>query len=332
MSFSTRVLRLLLVSIFFTFATHVLAQSASATSPTTPPITSSRVPPRGNGTSTTRPPSVSTDGPPDVLLQVPELHVGRIELVVEKLQADLNLNAKVAGLVQVNAGVQVAVEKVNITIADVDVNLELVVRLGNLVNIVERVFDSLDLNPLLISLIGNVTDLVGEVIGAVDGLVRKTDERKKWFPDNAQLGSITQNGKTLNFLVDNLGNIVQEVVGAGGDALSQIVGNFKVSSPTKKDVVSRELTHSQLNMTEVAGSVKQVGQGLTQTTYNYDALGSLVDIITNTAGQVVQAVVQKPKGGSGGGGGASSSSVRPSGSATPMPVTLSDRARATPAP
>jgi hypothetical protein len=29
--------------------------------------------------------------------------------------------------------------------------------------------------------------------------------------------------------VDNLGNIVQEVVGAGGDALQQIVGNYKVS-------------------------------------------------------------------------------------------------------
>jgi hypothetical protein len=174
MSFSTRVLRLLLVSIFFTFATHVLAQSASSNSPTAPPITSSRAPPRGNGTTTTRPPSVETGGPPDVLLQVPELHVGRIELIVEKLQADLNLNAKVAGLVQVNAGVQVSVEKVNITIADVDVNLELVVRLGHLVDIVERVFDSLDLNPLLISLIGNVTNLVGEVIGAVDGLVSMT--------------------------------------------------------------------------------------------------------------------------------------------------------------
>jgi hypothetical protein len=159
---------LLLVSTFLTFASLVLAQSA--TSPTSPP-TSTRTPPRGNGTVTTRPPSVSTGGPPDVLLQVPELHVGRIELVVEKLQADLNLNAKVAGLVQVNAGVQVSVEKVNITIADVDVNLELVVRLGNLVEIVGRVFDSLDLNPLLIGLIGNVTNLVGEVIGAVDGLV-----------------------------------------------------------------------------------------------------------------------------------------------------------------
>ncbi|KAH7064169.1 hypothetical protein BKA63DRAFT_482962 [Paraphoma chrysanthemicola] len=277
MSFSVRSL-VLLFSIFFTLAFQVIAQSA--TDPSTPPTTSSR-PPRGNGTTTTRPPSVSTSSPPDVLLQVPELHVGRIELVVEKLQADLNLNAKVAGLVQVNAGVQVSVEKVNITIADVDVNLELVVRLGNLVSIVERVFDSLDLNPLLISLISNVTNLVGEVIGAVDGL----------------LGSITQNGKTLNFLVDNLGNIVQEVVGAGGDALQQIVGNYK------------------LNMTEVTGSAKQIGQGLTQKTFKYDALGSLIDIVFNTAGQVVQAVVQKPT--SGGGGGSSSSA-----SGTPMPVTL----------
>lgn len=39
-------------------------------------------------------------------------------------------------------------------------------------------------------------------------------------------------------------------------------------------------------MTEVAGSVKQVGQGLTQTTYNYEPLSALVDVITNTAGKM----------------------------------------------
>ncbi|OSS47474.1 hypothetical protein B5807_07188 [Epicoccum nigrum] len=292
-------IRLLLVTFLFAFAAQVFAQTSSAASVDTPPITGTASASATGGaassptdsatassntrTPTTSAPSVSkTSTVPDVLLQVPELHVGRIELIVEKLQADLNLNAKVAGLVQVNAGVMVSVEKVNITIADVDVNLELVVRLGNLVEIVERVFDSLDLNPLLLSLIGNVTNLVGEVIGAVDGL----------------LGSITQGGKTLNFLVDNLGNIVQEVVGAGGDALQEIVGNFK------------------LNMTEVAGTVKQVGQGLTQKTYNYEPLDALVDVITNTAGQVVQATVQKQKGGSGGG----SSSASASG--TPMPVSL----------
>lgn len=170
MSSSSFSFRLLLISILLTFATFVTAQTSSGAPSTPPPTSSNR--PSVNGT-TTRPPEVAPTGssPPDVLLRVPELHVGRIELTVEKLQADLNLNAKVAGLVQINAGVQVGIEKVNITIADVDVNLELVVRLGNLVQIVERVFDSLDLNPLLIGLIGNVTDLVGEVVGAVDGLV-----------------------------------------------------------------------------------------------------------------------------------------------------------------
>lgn len=180
-------IRLLLVTFLFAFAAQVLAQTGSSVSLDTPPITgtasasesasaTASATASGTRTPTTSAPSAArTSTPPDVLLQVPELHVGRIEIVVEKLKADLNLNAKVAGLVQINAGVAVSVEKVNITIADVDVNLELVVRLGNLVEIVERVFDSLDLNPLLLSLIGNVTNLVGEVIGAVDGLVSTSD-------------------------------------------------------------------------------------------------------------------------------------------------------------
>jgi hypothetical protein len=164
MSFS---IRLLLISIFLTLATLISAQTSSEGAPSTPAPTSSGLP-TGNGTSTTSFDAAPTgSSPPDVLLRVPELHVGRIELDVEKLQADLNLNAKIAGLVTINAGVQVSVEKVNITIADVDVQLELIVRLGNLVSIVERVFDSLDLNPLLIGLIGNVTNLVGEVIGKI---------------------------------------------------------------------------------------------------------------------------------------------------------------------
>ncbi|KAF2684449.1 hypothetical protein K458DRAFT_366818 [Lentithecium fluviatile CBS 122367] len=258
----------MLLLFFLSFATQILAQTATSTpSSTRAPIT--------NGT-TTAPPEVSTSTPPDVYLNVPELHVGRIELTVEELQADINLNAKVAGLVQVNAGVQVSVQKINVTIADVDVNLELIVRLGHLVDIVERVFESLDLNPLLLGLINNVTNLIGDVIGAVDGL----------------LGSITQGGTTLNFLVDNLGNIVQEVVGGATGGLSQIVGNYK------------------LNMTQV-GDEKNIGNGLIQKTFSYEALGSLVDIVFNAAGQVVQATVQKKSGGS-----------STSASATATPVTL----------
>jgi hypothetical protein len=86
--------------------------------------------------------------------------VGRIELDVDNLKADINLNANVASLVKINAGVAVSIAKVNITIADVEAQLELIVRLGHLVDIVQRVFNSLDLNPLLITLLNDVTQVV----------------------------------------------------------------------------------------------------------------------------------------------------------------------------
>ncbi|KAF2019428.1 hypothetical protein BU24DRAFT_419048 [Aaosphaeria arxii CBS 175.79] len=274
----------LCVFLIVAFSTQILAQTATASPTSEIPSETSQAPPSGTPGTPTAPPQVSTSTPPDVYLNVPELHVGRIELGVEQLQADINLNAKVAGLVQVNAGVQVAVQKINVTIADVDVNLELIVRLGHLVDIVERVFESLDLNPLLIGLINNVTDLVGDVIGAVDGL----------------LGSVTQGGTTLNFLVDNLGNIVQEVVGGATGALSTIVGNYKQ------------------NMTQV-GDDKNLSSGLIQKTFSYEPLNALVDIVFNTAGQVVQAVVQKKNGG----GGTPTPSATPSASATPVTLPVS---------
>jgi len=50
--------------------------------------------------------------------------------IVDNLSADLNLAATVAQLVTINAGVQVGITKVNLTVVDVDAQLELVVRLG----------------------------------------------------------------------------------------------------------------------------------------------------------------------------------------------------------
>ena len=215
--------------------------------------------------------------PADVMLKIPNLSVGRIELDVDNLQAEVNLAAEVAGLVSINAGVQLGIRKVNITIADVQAQLHLIIRLGHLVDIVNRTLASLDLNPLLINILNEVGDIVDNVIGAVDGL----------------LGSILQGGTRLNFLIDNLGNIVQEVVGEAGKILSSIVGNF------------------QDNMT-YTGQQQNLGGGLIQKTYQYPPLGTLVNIVFNSAGQVVQAVAVKPgqqpsnppaNGGGGGGGG-----------------------------
>ncbi|KAI4868806.1 hypothetical protein F4820DRAFT_88796 [Hypoxylon rubiginosum] len=222
----------------------------------------------GTGTTTSSPSYGSN--PPDVHLNVPELHVGRIELDVNNLNAEINLAAQVANLVELNAGIQVGITKVNITIADVDAQLELIIRLGNLVDIVNRTLESLNLNPLLINILNEATDLVNTVVGAVDGL----------------LGSIVNGDSTINFLIDNLGNIVQDVTGAAGSVLSTIVGNF------------------EQNMT-FTGAQEILDGGLIQKTYSYAPLNALVNIVFNSVGQVVQAVVV----GSGGSGGSSTSST-----------------------
>ncbi|KAF6812074.1 hypothetical protein CSOJ01_05355 [Colletotrichum sojae] len=241
---------------------------AATGSPETPTATSAQQSTSngsGAGGTTSRPTSTP---PADVHLKVPELSVGRIELDVDNLNAEINLAAEVAKLVTINAGVQVGIEKVNITIADVSAELELVIRLGNLVDIVNRTLASLDLNPLLINLLDTVGDVVDDVIGAVDGL----------------LGSIVNGDTKINFLIDNLGNIVQEVVGAGSGALSTIIGNY------------------QQNMT-FTGSQKDLGNGLVEKVYEYTPLSSLVNIVFNKLGQVVRATVVK-----GGGTGTSTTS------------------------
>ena len=96
------------------WSNNVLAQSASGTSsvanpapvssatstaaPTAPPTTSNTSGGAGAGTSSAL--SGGASEPPDVYLNVPQLSVGRIELDVNNLQADLNLNAQVARYVQ----------------------------------------------------------------------------------------------------------------------------------------------------------------------------------------------------------------------------------------
>ena len=292
-SFLLRALALLVL------AALVAAQSSSGTSAATAssssPPTSSDTPTRTatGSNSGTLPTSTS---PPDVRLRIPELHVGKIELDVDNLRADLNLNAEIANLVTLNVGVQVGVQKVNITIADVDAQVALDIRLGNLAKMVNRTLASLNLNPLLINLLQEVGDVVDSVVGAVDGL----------------LGSIIRGDLKLNFLIDNLGNIVQEVVQAGEDVVSTIVGNF-----------DKNMTYT--------GISKDLGNGLTQKTYRYDALGSLVNIIFNTLGQVVQAVVvgKDTSGGGGGGGGSTSSSALPTATASATGIASSATQAAT---
>ena len=110
--------------------------------------------------------------PPDVLLHVPDLHVGKIELEVEDLQAHVRLDAKVLDLVSLQVGADVSLGRVGLTIEDVGLQAILKVRLDAVERIVIRLLETLDNNPEIIRDltrgVGQAVEHVGE--GAGEGV------------------------------------------------------------------------------------------------------------------------------------------------------------------
>jgi hypothetical protein len=99
---------------------------------------------------------------PDVYLNVPDLEVEEIKLDVENLEAHLALQARLANLLELRAGVHVAVEKVELEIKGVAAKAMLKVRLDNVRAILDRALTSIDRNPqILEGVIGTVDNALG---------------------------------------------------------------------------------------------------------------------------------------------------------------------------
>lgn len=89
-------------------------------------------------------------GDPDVLLDIPKVSVDSIRLAVDGLDADLSLRARVANLLQIDAGVRVHLSGGELDINGVHAEAELRVRLEQLTRILGRALDTLDNNPQII--------------------------------------------------------------------------------------------------------------------------------------------------------------------------------------
>ena len=135
---------------------------------------------------------------PDVYVYVPKVHVGELCVDVERLEAHLALRTQVANLVNLVAGVHVAVDKVKIDIKDVDAECELKVRLENTYNILDRTLTTLDENP----------QVVEKLLETADSAVQETGEigQEATKPGGAvsELGSGV--GDSLGNLTDSLGD------------------------------------------------------------------------------------------------------------------------------
>jgi hypothetical protein len=102
----------------------------------------------------------------DVILEIPELSVDSIGLTVSDVRAHVALDANAMNLVQLTAGVDVGIKKVQLGVVGVLAEAYLYVDLDNVAKIVNRVVQTLDRNPqILIQVLKTVDTTVNAATG-----------------------------------------------------------------------------------------------------------------------------------------------------------------------
>lgn len=159
----------------------------------------------------------------DVVLEVPRLSLDSLVLRVDTLDARLAARARVANLVSLDAGVTVHIDSVGLTLAGVGAQAFLYVDLDNVARIVNRVVQTLDRNPELVtSLLGAVDSSVRTVGGVANTALQPGGVVGQTVGAAGQaLGNLTQPGGVLSQTVNNLGQTVQTTLGTGGQLISR---------------------------------------------------------------------------------------------------------------
>jgi hypothetical protein len=112
------------------------------------------------GTPGIQPLSTNTSLTPnrDVILEIPEISVDSIGLTVENVKAHVALDANAMNFVQLTAGVDVGIKKVQLGIVGVYGEAYLYVDLDNVARIVNRVVQTLDRNPQILTQVLKTVD------------------------------------------------------------------------------------------------------------------------------------------------------------------------------
>jgi hypothetical protein len=111
----------------------------------------------------------------DVILEIPELSVDSIGLTVRDVRAHVALDANAMNLVQVTAGVDVGIKQVQLGIVGVFAEAYLYVDLDNVARVVQRVVQTLDRNPEILTQVFKTVDTaVGSLGGALSGQQQPT--------------------------------------------------------------------------------------------------------------------------------------------------------------
>jgi hypothetical protein len=225
-------------------------------------------------------------GPPDVLLDVPELRVNSIHLEVDDLNAHVALKARVLNLVKLNVGVDVHLSRVKLDVKGVEVELVLKARLDHVTAIVDRLMTSLDRNPELVKGLSRAVSDIGQGAGeAVD----KTGDAAKDVGKGAG-SALTDVGKGTGEATGDIGEGAGDAVGDVGQGAGQAVGDVGQGAGQAVGDVGQGAGQAVGDVGQGAGqAVGDVGQGAGQTAGNLD---QVVGGVGQTVGQTSQGATQ----------------------------------------
>ena len=166
----------------------------------------------------------------DVVLDIPNVCVEKIFLKVDSVTARLNLHAQISNLVQVNAGADVLIGNVDLTIQDVRATALLLVDLDDVTHIVDQTLTFIDNHPEIVQQLGStLQNTVGAVGGAVGGLLR-----------GLVIGTTRlANGNLLQRVVDEAtGSIVERTLSTAGKVLAEKGVGSILNLPTLKETTN----------------------------------------------------------------------------------------------
>ncbi|HYZ27492.1 MAG TPA: E3 binding domain-containing protein [Thermoleophilaceae bacterium] len=151
-------------------------------------------------------------GPPDVLLDVPELRVDSIHLELDDLDAHVALKANVLNLVTLSVGVDAHLSSAKLDIRGVEAEVLLKARLDHVVAIVDRLMTTIDRNPELIEGLSKAVSELGE---GADRAVDRTGDALKDVGGGAQ-AAVEDVGKGAGHAVGDVGKGAGQAVGDVG--------------------------------------------------------------------------------------------------------------------
>lgn len=148
----------------------------------------------------------------DVVLDIPNVCIQKIYLKVDSVTARLALKAQVANLLRVNAGADVLIGNVDLTIQGVRAQALLLVDLDDVVQAVDQTLTFVDNHP---EVVNQLTSTLQNTGAAVGGLVNN-------LVNGLLLGTSRNSiGQTVQRFVDQAtGSIVERTLSAAGQSLA----------------------------------------------------------------------------------------------------------------